>query len=45
MCVPKIMNFDERLTEKITRGDNWPIASKPFISILLTYNSGIRIIF
>ena len=30
MCVPKIMKFNERLTEKITRGDNWPIASKPF---------------
>ena len=24
------MKFDERLTENITRGDNWPIASKPF---------------
>ena len=31
MCVPKIMKFDKRLTEQITRGDNWPIASnKPF---------------
>ena len=24
------MKFDERLNEKITRGDNWRIVSKPF---------------